>query len=188
MRTRTTFGISFFIKKYKANKGLAPIYVRITVNGKSIDLSVKRKAEVQKWDPRKENTKGKTAETVELNNYLGTVRTKLFECRDQLEREHKLVTAKAIKSRYTGEDRESTSLLQLVSYHNNEMVHELKPGTLKNYRSTEKYIKKFLKEKLKTSDIYLQELNYNFIKSFERFIKSTPLQQNNPCRRAGHCG
>ena len=79
MRTRTTFGITFFIKKYKANNGLAPIYVRITVNGKSTDLAVKRKAQVDKWYPRKENTKGKTSETVDINNYLGTVRTKLFE-------------------------------------------------------------------------------------------------------------
>ncbi|MGS2741763.1 hypothetical protein [Sinomicrobium sp. M5D2P17] len=39
--------------------------------------------------------------------------------------------------------------MQLVTYHNESMVHTLKPGTMKNYYTTEKYLKAFLKGKLK---------------------------------------
>lgn len=36
-------------------------------------------------------------------------------------------------------------------------------GTLKNYYTTEKYLKKILNEKYKSGDIYLSSLNYQFI-------------------------
>ncbi|WP_255651004.1 hypothetical protein [Cesiribacter sp. SM1] len=41
MKAKNTFGISFFIKKYKLKGDLAPVYARITVDGKSLDLSLK---------------------------------------------------------------------------------------------------------------------------------------------------
>jgi len=185
MRTRTTFGISFFIKKYKASKGQAPIYVRITVNGKSIDLSVKRKVAIENWDAGKCQAKGNRSEAKELNDYLGSIQSRLYECRGELEREKKFLTAKAIKSRYTGEDQQSMTLMQLVNYHNTEMKAELTEGTLKNYRSTKKYLEKFLRKQFKTDDVFLQELNYNFIKSFERYIRNNPIQKNAPCNQNG---
>ncbi|MCB0496162.1 MAG: site-specific integrase [Cyclobacteriaceae bacterium] len=185
MRAQTTFGISFFIKKHKASKGKAPIYARITVNGKSTDISIKRSIEVENWSSGKSQVIGNRFESSQINDYLAAVQTQLYDCKTQLERERKFVTAKAIKSRYTGEDQQSITLLHLVNYHNTEMKSELTEGTLKNYRSTERYLKKFLKDKLKTTDIYLQELNYNFIKSFERYIRNNPLQENSPCNQNG---
>lgn len=185
MRTRTTFGIAFYIKKYKGTNGKAPIYVRVTVNGKSIDLSIKRNVEIELWDSGKCLVKGNKVSANELNNYMATVQTRLYECRDELERERKFVTAKAIKSRYTGEDQQSMTLMQLVVYHNKEMEFDLKKGTLKNYHSTKKYLDKFLRDHLKTSDVYLQELNFNFIKSFEKYIRENPLQKNFPCTQNG---
>ncbi|UII21616.1 phage integrase SAM-like domain-containing protein [Fulvivirga ligni] len=56
---------------------------------------------------------------------------------------------------------------------------------MKNYRSTESYIRQFLKTKLRVKDIYLEDLNYGFIKSFERYIRNNPLQANFPCNQNG---
>src|SRR5690606_27757938 len=52
------------------------------------------------------------------------------------------------------------------------MVSILKPGTLKNYFTTERYVKRYLKNKLKTNDIYLKQLSYKFIIDFEQFLRS----------------
>ena len=43
------------------------------------------------------------------------------------------------------------------------MQGKLKWGTQKNYYTTQKYVSKFLLKTYKTTDIYLQELDYNFI-------------------------
>jgi hypothetical protein len=47
------------------------------------------------------------------------------------------------------------------------MEEVLAPGTLKNYYTTQKYLDKFLRERFKTSDINLCDLNYQFITDFE---------------------
>jgi integrase len=52
------------------------------------------------------------------------------------------------------------------------MITVLKSGTMKNYYTTEKYLHKFLKQKLKMDDIYLKQLNYRFICDFEQFLRT----------------
>lgn len=50
MKTTNSFSLNFFIKKDKASKGNAPIYVRITVNGKFVDMSLKRRVKMDTWE------------------------------------------------------------------------------------------------------------------------------------------
>ena len=90
-----------------------------------------------------------------------------------------------MRNAYLGIEEEKQTLLELVDYHNSEMVGELAPGTLKNYRTTERYLKKFLQHNLRVSDIYIDQLNYRFIRGFEKYVKSTPLSKNNPCGQNG---
>ncbi|MHB9143513.1 MAG: site-specific integrase, partial [Paludibacter sp.] len=66
-------------------------------------------------------------------------------------------------------------------YHNTNSRETLRWGTLKNYFTTKKYITKFLKEKLKTSDIYLHSLNYKFLVDFEYYLRTyIPLDHQSP--------
>lgn len=44
-------------------------------------------------------------------------------------------------------------------------------GTMKNYYSTERCIKEFLKEKIGVDDIPLKKLNYGFLVDFEQYIR-----------------
>ena len=186
MHHRNTFGISFFVKKYKAKNGLAPVYARITAKGRYLDVSLKRKVELTNWDERSGTTKGRKSEAHQLNQYLEQVRNRFYECREELEKERKLVTPEAVKSRYLGNDQQGQTLLELIEYHNTEMKSVLTWGTLKNYFTTQKYIEKFLKEKLKTSDVHLAELNYKFITRFESFVKGNRLIKNQkPCDQNG---
>ena len=47
----------------------------------------------------------------------------------------------------------------------------LTEGTLKNYRTTTKYIKAFISNKFKTADIYLEQIGYSFLVDFEHFLR-----------------
>ncbi len=186
MRSNITFGISFFIKKYRSTDGKSPIYARITVNGKRVDLSIKRKVEFERWDENRGTVKGNRQDIKMLNAYLEQVRNHLYECHQQLERERKLITAEAIKSRYLGQDERGKTLKELVEYHNEEMKDELAWGTQKNYFTTQRYVYEFLQKKRKTSDIYLDELNYKFIKDFVKYIlKRQPDGHQRPCTQNG---
>ena len=74
--------ISFQLKRSKINKkGLAPIYIRITVDGKRVELSTHRSIYPPSWDETVGRALGFGNEAVILNNYLNNhiiVITSLF--------------------------------------------------------------------------------------------------------------
>ncbi len=186
MQTSKTFTIHFWLNTAKKKDDLAPIYARITVDGKRAEISLKRYIKVTYWDTNSKRANWRTGNGKILNAYLDQEYANLLECHKQLLSEGKYITAQAIKGRYLGEDEQHKTLLQLVSYHNQNMVSVLKPGTLKNYFTTERYIKRYLQKKLKTNDIFLQQLSYKFILDFEQFLrKGNSINRSQPLRNNG---
>ncbi len=172
MRTDSTLGVIFFTRKKRSNPTILAIYARITVNKERAEFSIKRDISVCNWDIFRCRAKETSENLILLNTYLDDVHAEVLNAHKQLHSERKLITAKAIKLRYFGEDEERMSLMKAVEYHNKNINNALKPGTLKNYFSTEKYLQEFLREKFKTDDIYLIQLNYRFIVNFENYIRT----------------
>lgn len=178
MQTSKTFSIHFWLKMAKRKGDMVPIYARITVNGKRAEISLKRDISVTQWDARSKRAKPRTPEAKAINAYLDDIYSSLLDCHKQLTSEFKLVTAHNIKARFLGEDEQHKTLMELVDYHNKGMRSTIKSGTLKNYFTTEKYLKRFLKKKMKANDIYLKGLSYSFIINFEQFLRSAPSINN----------
>ena len=124
------------------------------------------------WDASKGRARGASQNIRILNQYLDHVYGQLLDCHKQLLEACKVISPSAIKARYLGEDDQRKTLVELIEYHNTNMVAVLKAGTLKNYYTTEKYLKKFLVQKLKVEDIYLKQLNYQFLIDFEHFLRN----------------
>lgn len=171
MKTKSTFTIIFFTRKSRSNLNQLSIYVRITVNGKRSEMSLKRSIEQNQWDSTKNRGKGNSETTRILNAYLDGVYNKLLQCHKELIEEDKVLSSDAIKSRYLGEDDNSKTLKELIAYHNGNMIHVLKVGTMKNYYTTERYLQKFLRKK-RIKDIYLKQLNFRFITDFEHYLRT----------------
>ncbi len=178
-----TFGIVFYIKKQKSKKGKAPIYARITVDGKRVEISIKKNIEIDSWNFGKGLAKGKNEDVKVLNTYLEQIRSRLVECYQQLQLKKQLITAEGIKSIFLGVNDKEHTLLKMFDYHYSELKYSLSKGTLKNYNVTKSYVVKYLKEEFGTSDIYLSQLNYNFLIGFERSVKENlPLNPQRPCK------
>ena len=79
----------------------------------------------------------------------------IFGAYDQLRREHKLITAEAVKARYLNEDVSELTLVSAFDYHNEEVSHTLAPGTAMHYRTTLAHVKRFMAKILKAEDIFL---------------------------------
>src|SRR5690606_4038541 len=110
-------------------------------------------------------------EATRLNNYLDAKYAKLLQCYEDLLKENQVITAQAIKSRFLGSDITFKSLQDIIDHHKSTMVDVLKPGTLKNYGATEKYLLSYLSKDHKTTNIYLKGINYQFITGFEKFLR-----------------
>ncbi len=179
MKNAHTFSILFWLKLANTKNGKAPLYARITVNGKRAELSLKRKILVSNWDASKNRLKGLSNETRLINNFLEQIHSKLFESYQKLKTENKLVSSNKIKAMFLGTNEKHHSLADIIDYHNQHMKSTLRWGTQKNYFTTHKYIFLFLKQKHKTTDIFLSELSYKFIIDFERFLRHQKSMSNN---------
>ena len=82
---KSNFHLLFYIRKQKNYKGGAmPIYMRITVNGKRVDLSAGRSCEPDKWNSHAGRANGTKEEIKSLNNYLDSLQTKLRNAHQEL--------------------------------------------------------------------------------------------------------
>lgn len=186
MRKSDTFSVMLLPRFEKESKGKTPLYARITANGKFKRFSIKIKFTTDLWEPSVSRLKGNSAEARQINNHINQVLIQIDEAYRELIKERKLITPQTVIARYRGEDQIRKTLIQLSEYHKFNMKSVLKPGTLKNYYTTETYIKRFLKIQRNTDDIYLEHLDYAFIIDFENFLrrnvaqiqKSRPLTNN----------
>ena len=186
MKTTQTFGVRFIALPKKSNLEEAFIYARITMSKKVMDISLKKTTLCSLWDSKKECIVSRTPQAKQINKFIDDTRYRLMECYQQLLLEHKIITPLAIKELYLGETKVENTLLGLISYHNTNMKKVLAWGTLKNYITTEKYVRLFLKQKYKNADIFLSSLNYQFITEFEFFLRTCkPLDTSNPLTNNG---
>ena len=168
---KATLGIHFVLRMNKITKGIAPIYARVTVNSKRCEVSIKRRILAESWNSGKGMAKPSSSENKQLNSYLEQIRKMMVQSYQELVLAKQVVTAEAIKNKFLGLEISDMTLCKLIEYHNTNSQETLKWGTLKNYFTTQKYIMLFLKEKYRTSDIYLRSLNYKFLVDFEYFLR-----------------
>ena len=111
-----TFNLLFFVKKSKVRpNGTAPIYMRITIEGKKADISSKRYIEPQKWDNKVQKAIGNSQETKTLNVYLKTLEQRVYDYHYQMLKEENIVTAVSLKSKLLGTDIEQRMLIPATS-------------------------------------------------------------------------
>ena len=172
MKSKHTFTVIFFTRKSRSVPNQLSIYVRITVDGKRSEISLKRNIPSKEWDSSRNRGRGGSQRIRALNAYLDSVYSNLLDCHKELLEENRVVSSNAIKSRYLGEDDNSKTLRELIKYHNENMSVVLKEGTMKNYYTTEKYLYRFLAKKRKVNDVRLKQLNYAFVTDFEHFLRN----------------
>ena len=172
MKSSKTYSILFWLYTQNTKPGQADLYVRITINSKRANLSLKKKVDVSKWDSSKSRMKGNSQEARIFNQSLDKVTSDVYKCYQDLEYEGKLITSQVLKARYLGSDQKHKSLLELVLYHNQSVESKIHKNTLKSYKTSQKYLFSYLNENFNTDDIYLSQLNYPFLLGFETYLRN----------------
>ena len=120
---RSSFSILFSIRESKANKnGNAPIEVTITLNGERSYFSTGKTVPIEKWDKTRQQVKGKDEETKSVNNFIRSVRAKLYEKEAELMDKGFVVTAELLRDAYFDkvDALKEKTLLQVLDEHNTE--------------------------------------------------------------------
>lgn len=179
-----TFNLLFYVKKSKTQvNGTAPIYLKITIDGKPFEIASKRYSLPEKWCPVAKKVNGQSEEVRALNAYLKTLEKTVYEAYRQLVDSGKQVTAEMLKNKLQGQNERELTLVTIFEDHNRKMEallgKEFAMGTLINFRISLRHVKEFLQWKYKGSDIRLQDLNHAFVTEYEFYLRSACSINNN---------
>ena len=115
--------VYFSLRESKQNKkGLSPIEVSITTNGKRIYFSTGKHVPAADWNKEKQAVKGKSEEAQLINGYLIQLRNKIYQKEIELLQKGYLITAELLKEAITDkvEALNEKTLLDVLNEHNTE--------------------------------------------------------------------
>jgi site-specific recombinase XerD len=181
---KTKVSILFYAKKAKAAaNGLVPIYTRITINGKRIELSTNRFVEISKWSTEAGKMKGSSEEARSINNHLDLLKIQIIDAQMELIHKKIPVTIETLKSKILGVDKRARMLVPIFQDHNNKIKQlvgkEYAPGTLERYTTSLKHTIKFMQWKYNVSDIDITKIDHAFITDYEFWLRSVRNCSNN---------
>ncbi|WP_298288844.1 site-specific integrase [uncultured Lutibacter sp.] len=181
---KTKVSILFYAKRAKVNaNGLFPIYTRITVNGKRIEMSTGRFIDPSKWSTSAGKMKGQSEEARSVNRQLDMLKVKIIDMQMEFMHQNIPITPKTFKSKLLGLDEKQRMLIPISKDHNKKIEElvgkEYAPGTLERYKTSLKHTIDFLEWKYKVSDIDILKINHAFITEYEFYLRSVRNCNNN---------
>ena len=182
--------VYFSLRESKQNKkGLSPIEVSITTNGKRIYFSTGKHVPAADWNKEKQAVKGKSEEAQLINGYLIQLRNKIYQKEIELLQKGYLITAELLKEAITDkvEALNEKTLLDVLNEHNTErkaMVGKtVAPATYWVFEYTGRLFKGFIQKKYERKDLYLREINLGFIQGFHAFLLGEKKMGQNSCTK-----
>lgn len=182
--------VYFSLRESKQNKkGLSPIEVSITTNGKRIYFCTGKHIPAADWNKEKQVVKGKSEEAQLINGYLIQLRNKIYQKEIELLQKGYLITAELLKEAITDkvEALNEKTLLEVLEEHNTErkaMVGKtVAPATYWVFEYTGRLFKEFIQQRYERKDLYLREVNLGFIQGFHAFLLGEKKMGQNSCSK-----
>ena len=171
-----TFGLRFHLKNDKIKNGLSPIYARITVDGKRVELAAKRSCAPDRWNASAGQSKGTTQEVKNLNAHLDALRQTIYDHYRLLLDTDEEITAAALKNSVLGLTVRSRSVMDAFNYHNDKVQKligkEYTLSTFKRYETGRMHLVGFMLWQFNLEDIALQKVDHAFLCDLEMYLKT----------------
>lgn len=180
-----SLSILFYIRKDKEHSnGEVPIYCRITIEGQRSVFALRRTVSSDKWDSIKQNVKGNSEESKNINAYITLITNRIYEITYRMEESKELITAQSVKEYLIGSTpKRVKSIFRIFEDHNNKIKSLIGSGysarTLERFQTTLKHLRDFVKWKYNKSDFNLHEVNLEFITELDYFLRSQKHIANN---------
>jgi site-specific recombinase XerD len=178
----------FYVKESRKEKtSLAPIYLRITVNGERAEISIDRKINPEDWDKTSEKAVGRSEGARTINASLSTLLGKVEKYFSGLDTKDERISVYQIINELRGKGTNQMTLVQAYDYHIKKMEELIgvsyASNTVKRYKSSLNGLKDYMKKNLNKSDIRLVDLNNIFIEGYHAYLMTSKgLKQNSAAK------
>ena len=165
--------VSFLARKtLKKKNGMIPVYCRIRYDNKIAQFNTKIDVFGANWDSQTTRVIGNNSKSVNIQ--LEKIRIDIIKKYELLYKTNIIITAKTILDLYKNNSLLMDGIMNVFKQHNKNMKSligiEYSKGSYKNYITTIKHLKNYIKTKFNTDDISLNKLNYDFVYNFSHYI------------------
>lgn len=178
-----SFGLIFFLKVPRHESNTRTVYFRITVDGIPKEASTRRQWDTERWNQKTERAVGNKEDAKSLNFYLDSLSTKIHDIKTQILYSGKPITSKKIMDHILGKITPRVKVMEEFKKHNDELKALIGNGytaaTLERFSITKNHLSAFIKLKYDADDIEFGDLNLEFIKDFEFYLRSVRKCANN---------
>jgi site-specific recombinase XerD len=181
---KMNFSLLFYLKKQKNYvKGAVPVYMRVTVNSKRVEVTTGRECEPQRWNVGTGRMFGTKEDARGLNAYLSNLQAKVFDAHSELTKAGEVITAEVLKNKFLGRVEKPRMLIGIITDHNERMKtlvgEEYAPGTYKRFKVLHHHTVEFLKAKYMVSDYDIRKIDFAFVTDYEFHLRSVRKMGNN---------
>lgn len=179
-----SLGVMFFLKTPAKKQNLRTVYLRITVDGIPKETSTKRKWDIHRWNQEIGRPIGNKEDAKSLNYFLETLSTRISNYRTDLINNDQTITSQKLIDFVKGKNVSKVKVIEEFDAHNSEILslvetEEYAAGTYERYQIARSHAANFIKYKYKRDDLEFRELNFDFIKSYELYLKTIRNCSNN---------
>lgn len=127
---KNSLSILFYLRKSKvAENEEAPIYMRITVNGRRVDLATHQFIESERWDSQHGCIKGTKEDARTINISLDNKRSQVLKIFTQLETIGKTITAEIIRNHFLGKMINPAAIVYVCKLQRIEKIYIIRTYT-----------------------------------------------------------
>lgn len=189
LQRKSTFSILFYIKRKKLLKnGDAPVYMRVTVDGRFLEASLKRGVNPKVWNEKKQRSTGRDRLSLELNDYLDDTLARLLKIHQRFTDEKKVINPKTILDEWNGRVEKPKMLCEVFKEDNMKYRQRLEIGdvvlntVLRNERA-ERYLGDFIRKQYNAEDVPFSSIDNAFVRDFHLFLRVDKKQEQNTANK-----
>ena len=183
--------ITFRLNGSKTNaKGLAPIWCRLTIDGRRSEFSTSRQIPQQYWDSENSRVLKTYPDSEIINDYLDSTKLEIKKLYGILLISQNCVSPEDIIRKFRGEKESSVMFIETFEQFYQLQSERKESGEITRSRYQKwatllKDCKEFLRTKHKKRDVPLKELKLSFINEFYQNLRTTKrLIQNSAMKKA----
>jgi hypothetical protein len=160
------------------------VYLRITVDGIPKEVSTKRKWDATRWNQQTEKATGNKEDAKSLNYFMESLATRISNYRTELINNDQTITSQKLIDFVKGKNVSKAKVLEEFKEHNSEILalvdkKEYAIGTYERYQIARSHAAEFIKFNYNREDLEFRELNFEFIKNYEMYLKTVRNCSNN---------
>ncbi len=193
MNSNQKINFLFYPNKQRMKENLAPIYVRIYVDGIRAEFASQHAIPLNVWDNKNGKVKNTYKSALIINSFLDKTKSDLQHLFLIETTKNGIISSKDLRDLYLNKPKKEAApqhktILQAFDYHNLKMAETVKvgkvvPKTLTRYHITRNKVENFIKLHFKTSDKPLPELRLSFVTEFEHYLLTVEKIQSNTAHK-----